>query len=91
MELEDLANISKPCFRVPGVDDAPQSIKVFNNSLVRFSKRLNFDIGCNMDFQWFPVDLQGCMVKFESFGYQISVSIHTPFKQRRGLTLALDL
>ena len=91
MALEDLTIISIPCLRVPAFDDAPQSIKIFNNSLVRFSKRVNFDIGCNMDFAQFPVDLQKCMVKFESFGYQTSVSIHTPFKQRRGLTLTLDL
>mgnify|MGYP002056800038 CR=1 FL=1 len=53
--------------------------------------RINYDVACNMDFHKFPVDEQYCEVKFESFGYQTSVSIHTPFKQRRGLTLTLDL
>ena len=91
MALEDLNLHTISYIRVPRFDDAPQSIKVFNNSLVRFSKRVNFDIGCNMDFAQFPIDLQKCLVKFESFGYQTSVSIHALFKQRRGLTLTLDL
>ena len=64
------------CFRKPEFDDAPESIRVYNNSMVRFSKRVNFDIGCNMDFTYYPVDLQKCDVRLESFGYQIEVAIH---------------
>ena len=50
---------------------------MYNNSIVRFSKRVNFDIGCNMDFTYYPVDLQKCNVRLESFGYQIEVA-HCP-------------
>ena len=64
------------CFRKPEFDDAPESIRVYNNSMVRFSRRVNFDIGCNMDFTYYPVDLQKCDVRLESFGYQIEVAIH---------------
>ena len=64
------------CFRKPEFDDAPESIKVYENSMVRYSKRVNFDIGCNMDFANYPVDMQKCNVTLESFGYQIHVAIH---------------
>ena len=62
--------------RKPEFDDAPESIRVYSNHMVRFSKRVNFDIGCNMDFTYYPVDLQKCDVRLESFGYQIEVAIH---------------
>ena len=66
--------------RTPKFDDAPQSVKVYNDSIVRFSKRVNFDIGCQMNFTKFPVDMQKCEVKFESFSYQNSVTINFSFK-----------
>ena len=58
--------------REPKIDDLPQSVKVYEDSIVRFSKRLNFDIGCHMDFSNYPVDHQECYVQFESFGYETS-------------------
>ena len=36
---------------------------------MRFSKRINFDVNCKMEFQKFPVDVQTCSVKFESWSY----------------------
>ena len=68
--------------RKPEFDDAPESIRVYSNHMVRFSKRVNFDIGCNMDFTTYPVDLQKCFVTFESFGYTIKVCSYSslPFK-----------
>ena len=48
-------------------------MKVYEDSIVRFSKRVNFDIGCQMDFRMYPVDMQKCEVQFESFGYQTHV------------------
>ena len=61
------------CSRTPKFDDLPQSIKVYENHVVRFSKRINFDIGCQMNFTKYPVDMQICEVKFESFSYSTSV------------------
>ena len=63
--------------RTPKFDDAPQSVKVYEDSIVRFSKRVNFDIGCQMNFKMYPVDMQKCEVKFESFGYQTNVITHS--------------
>ena len=61
------------CSRTPKFDEAPQSIKVYENHVVRFSKRINFDIGCQMNFTKYPVDMQICEIKFESFSYSTSV------------------
>ena len=33
-------------------------------------RRINFDVACNMDFRRYPVDVQYCEIKFESFGFQ---------------------
>ena len=64
------------CFRKPEFDDAPESVKVYENSMVRYSKRVNFDIGCNMDFSNYAVDIHKCNLTLETFGYQIHVAIH---------------
>ena len=61
---------SRISLRTPAFDDAPQSVKVYEDSIVRFSKRVNFDVGCQMNFSNYPVDNQTCEVKIESFSYQ---------------------
>jgi len=55
--------------RVPTYYTKPASLRIYNDSTVRYSSRINFDVACNMDFHRFPVDEQYCQVKFESFGF----------------------
>jgi len=55
--------------RVPSFYTRPASLRVYNDSTIRYSSRFNFDVACNMDFHRFPVDEQYCQVKFESFGF----------------------
>ena len=55
--------------RNPTFHQAPASIRVYNDSRFRYSKRINFDVACQMDFRLYPVDKQVCEIKFESFGY----------------------
>ena len=54
--------------RGPTYFKTPASIRVYNDSRLRFSKRINFDVACPMDFHLYPVDKQRCEIKFESFG-----------------------
>jgi len=54
--------------RQPTYYTKPASIRIYNDSSVRYSSRFNFDVACNMDFKRFPVDEQYCQIKFESFG-----------------------
>ena len=58
--------------RVPNFHTKPASIRIYDNSTIRFSKRFNFDIACHMDFANYPVDDQTCEIKFESFSYLAS-------------------
>ena len=55
--------------RVPTYYTKPASLRVYSDSTIRYSSRINYDVACNMDFHRFPVDEQYCEVKFESFGY----------------------
>jgi len=55
--------------RVPTFYTKPASLRVYNDSTIRYSSRINYDVACNMDFHRFPVDEQYCEVKFESFGF----------------------
>ena len=40
-------------------------------SILAVLPRFNFDAACPMNFAEFPVDEQGCMIRFESFGYTV--------------------
>ena len=55
--------------RIPTYYTKPASLRVYNDSTIRYSSRINYDVACNMDFHRFPVDEQYCEVKFESFGF----------------------
>ena len=55
--------------RVPSYYTTPASLRVYNDHILRYSSRINFDVACSMDFHAFPVDEQFCEIKFESFGY----------------------
>ncbi|TRY74426.1 hypothetical protein TCAL_05021, partial [Tigriopus californicus] len=55
--------------RVPSYYVRPASIRVYNDSRIRFAARVNFDVACGMEFHRYPHDVQTCEVKFESFGY----------------------
>ena len=59
------------------MSDSPQSVKVYEDSVFRLSKRINFDIGCHLDFRSYPVDQQICRIKIESYGYQAHVRLFT--------------
>ena len=43
--------------------------RVYNDSKIRHSKGINFDVACPMTFHKFPLDVQSCKIKFESYGY----------------------
>lgn len=48
----------------------PSYMRIYEDSRIRINKRVNFYIGCNMEFQRFPLDVQVCDVKFESWKYE---------------------
>ena len=77
-----LASTSGECFWMPDIfiDQAiklrtptyytkPASLRIYQSRMLRFSKRINFDVACNMNFHRFPVDQQDCVIRFESFDF----------------------
>ena len=50
----DLIDMSYPfkakAVRTPTYYTKPASLRVYNDSMIRYSSRFNFDIACNMDF-----------------------------------------
>ena len=58
--------------RKPTYYTQPASLRVYNDSTIRYSSRMNYDVACAMDFHKFPLDQQVCKVKFESFSYSSS-------------------
>eukprot|EP00092_Neocalanus_flemingeri_P091752 GFUD01116408.1.p1 GENE.GFUD01116408.1~~GFUD01116408.1.p1 ORF type:complete len:265 (-),score=41.58 GFUD01116408.1:236-1030(-) len=55
--------------RSPKYKMPTESLKVYEDSTIRFSRRFNFDVACHMDCKMYPVDQQICTIKFESFGH----------------------
>ena len=55
--------------RVPTFIIKPASIRIYTDSTIRYSARINYDVACRMHFHMFPHDSQHCEIKFESFGF----------------------
>ena len=55
--------------RIPTYFTRPASIRIYNDSKIRYATRVNFDVACKMEFQNYPLDKQICEIKLESFGY----------------------
>ncbi len=54
--------------RMPTYLTRPASLRIYSDSTLRYSSRVNFDVACPMDFHRYPVDSQMCEVNLESFG-----------------------
>ena len=42
------------------------TVKLYRNKTVIYSARLWAVLGCQMEFQWYPMDVQGCLFEIES-------------------------
>ena len=74
--VDEAKAVRNPTYKVP-----PESLRLYEDGSLRFSKRFNFDVACRMDFQKYPVDTQECIVHLESFTYSKEVLV---FKWLRG-------
>jgi len=62
--VDEAIMVRNPTYKVP-----PESLRLYEDSSLRFSKRLNFDVACMMDFTRYPMDRQDCIVHLESFSF----------------------
>lgn len=45
----------------------PVSLRLYADSLIRYSSRINFDVACKMKFNHFPFDVQSCDINIMSY------------------------
>lgn len=62
--VDQAVEVRNPAYKIP-----MESLRLYEDSSMKFSKRINFDAACRMDFRKFPVDTQKCIVRLESFSY----------------------
>ena len=62
--VDEAIETRNPAYKVP-----TESLRVYEDSSLRFSKRFNFDVACAMDFTKYPMDRQDCFTRIESFAF----------------------
>ena len=62
--VDEAISVRKPAYKIP-----TESLRFYEDGSLRFSHRFNFDVGCTMDFSHYPVDVQDCIIKLESFSF----------------------
>ena len=55
--------------RFPAYKVKPAYVRIYNDSLLKYSARVNYDVACPMHFEKYPVDIQRCNISFESWGH----------------------
>ena len=74
MFIDQAKAIRKPKYLIE-----PASIRLYSDSTIRYSRRMNYDVACSMTFRKFPFDNQTCRIIIHSFShttdeYQLSWS-----------------
>ncbi|TRY76219.1 hypothetical protein TCAL_03829 [Tigriopus californicus] len=54
--------------RVPVYKIPPSYLRIYGDSQLLYSARVNYDLACPMGFEYYPVDTQECLITFESWG-----------------------
>ena len=62
--VDEAIKTRNPAYKVP-----TESLRLYEDSSLRFSKRFNFDVACAMDFTKYPMDRQDCIIRIESFAF----------------------
>ena len=87
--IDKASQIRNPIY----LNDA-SSLRFHENQLVSFSTLLNWNTGCEMDFTFFPFDMQVCTLKIESFDWgseHLNVSWSENLIRNNSLLLELDM
>jgi hypothetical protein len=64
MFIDQAKAIRKPKYLIE-----PASIRLYKDSTIRYSRRMNYDVACSMSFRKFPFDNQTCRIIFHSFSH----------------------
>ena len=64
MFIDQAKAIRKPKYLIE-----PASIRLYSDSTIRYSRRMNYDVACSMTFRKFPFDNQTCRIIIHSFSH----------------------
>eukprot|EP00091_Calanus_sinicus_P008136 TRINITY_DN1976_c0_g1_i4.p1 TRINITY_DN1976_c0_g1~~TRINITY_DN1976_c0_g1_i4.p1 ORF type:complete len:263 (-),score=92.76 TRINITY_DN1976_c0_g1_i4:362-1150(-) len=83
MFIDQAKAIRKPKYLIE-----PASIRLYSDSTIRYSRRMNYDVACSMTFRKFPFDNQTCKIIIHSFShttdeYQLSWNRADSYKNNR--------
>ena len=65
--------------------------RVYNDSLLKYSARVNYDVACPMHFEKYPVDIQRCNISFESWGHTNHYIVLSWLSEKRKFSSSIAL
>ena len=77
--------------RFPAYKVKPAYLRVYNDSLMKYSARVNYDVACPMHFEKYPVDIQRCNISFESWGHTKHYIQLTWLREKRKMSTSIAL
>ena len=78
-------------FRFPAYKVKPAYLRVYNDSLLKYSARVNYDVACPMHFEKYPVDIQRCNISFESWGHTNHYIVLSWLSEKRKFSSSIAL
>ena len=77
--------------RFPAYKVKPAYVRIYNDSMLKYSARVNYDVACPMHFEKYPVDIQRCNVSFESWGHTNHYIMLSWLKEKRKFSTSIAL
>lgn len=77
--------------RFPAYKVKPAYLRVYNDSLLKYSARVNYDVACPMHFEKYPVDVQRCNISFESWGHTNHYIVLSWLREKRKFSKSISL
>ena len=76
--IDGIHTLRKPAYKV-----TPAYLRIYNNSKIKYSARVNYDVACPMHFEEYPMDTQRCNISFESWGHTSRYIVLTWLREKR--------
>ena len=77
--------------RFPAYKVKPAYLRVYNDSMLKYSARVNYDVACPMHFEKYPVDIQRCNISFESWGHTNHYIVLSWLQEKRKFSSSIAL
>ena len=86
-----ITRVSFQDLRFPAYKVKPAYLRIYNDSTLKYSARVNYDVACPMHFEKYPVDTQRCNISFESWGHTNHFIELTWLREKRIFSSAIAL